>query len=262
MARTRRQLPDSPRGQVMNLRAHQRLVASFEKDRKIPDPDRSVLKVKEGAKGSCLLVHGVSTGPGDLHELADVLFNADFNVYVLRLPDYGTQGNTISEVSWESALYQAQQCYQILSRGGGKVHVVGMGFGATLALLLALQESVSSLVLLSPAIMPRESIFQRLLVRLKLHRLRLVHGWLGWNADLMEGMDKARGKIGQINVPIFAAQCEDDDRASPNSLRILQNKSRNKGSRFQVFPHGGHSILTEHGKDILYDRILQFCGSA
>lgn len=245
----------------MTLRAHQRLVASFEKERKIPDPDRSVLRVKEGAKGSCLLVHGVSTGPGDLHELAEVLFDADYNVYVLRLPDYGTSGNTISEVSWESALHQARQCYQLLARGGGKVHVVGMGFGATLALLLALQESVSSLVLLSPAIMPRESIFQRWLVRLKLHRLRLVHGWLGWNADLMEGMDKARGKIGQIRVPIFAAQCEDDDRASPDSLRILQNKSHNKGSRFQVFPHGGHAILTEHGKDVLYDQIIQFCAS-
>ncbi len=262
LARTRTQVPDSPRGHVMTLRSHQRLVASYEKVRKIPDPDRSVLRVKEDAKGSCLLIHGVSSRPGDLHELADVLFESDFNVYVLRLPDYGTAGHTISEVSWESALYQAQQCFQLLARGGGKVHVVGMGFGATLALLLALQESVSSLVLLSPAIMPRESFLQRLAVRLKLHRMRLIHRWLGWNADLMEGMDKARGRIGKIKVPIFAAQCEDDDRASPTSLRVLQNKARNKASRFQVFPQGGHSILAVHGKDVLFNQILDFCGSS
>lgn len=261
MARTRRNLPDTPRGQVMTLRAHQKLVDSFEKERKIPDADRSILRVKEGAKGACLLIHGVSTRPGNLYELADVLYEADYNVYVLRLPDYGTPGHTISEVSWESALHQAQQCYRLLARGGGKVHVVGMGFGATLALLLAHQESVSSLVLLSPAIMPRESWFQRLLVRLKLHRLGMVHKWLGWNADLMEGMDKARGKIGQIRVPIYAAQCEDDDRASPTSLRVLQNKSRNKGSRFKVFPEGGHAILDVHGKDILFKQIVQFCGT-
>jgi esterase/lipase len=262
MARTRRQLPDSPRGHVMTLRTHQRLVDSFEKERKIPDPDRSVLRVKEDSKGSCLLIHGVSTRPGDLHELADVMFDSDYNVYVLRLPDYGTPGHTISEVSWESCLYQARQCFQILARGGGKVHVVGLGFGATLALLLALEESVSSLVLLSPAIMPRESMFQRLVVRLKLHRLGFIHNWLGWNADLMEGMDKARGKIGKIRVPIYAAQCEDDDRASPASLRFLQNKVPNRSSRFQVFPEGGHAILAEHGKDVLYNQIIQFCGSA
>lgn len=245
----------------MTLRTHQKLVASFEKERKIPDADRSVLRVKEGVKDSCLLIHGVSTRPGDLHELADVLFDSDYNVYVLRLPDYGTPGHTISEVSWESSLYQVQQCYQLLARGGGQVHVVGLGFGATLSMLLALKESVSSLVLLSPAIMPRESFFQRLLVRLKLHRLDVVHRWLGWNSDLMEGMDKARSKIGKIGVPIYAAQCEDDDRASPASLRFLQNKARNKASRFQVFAEGGHSILAVHGKDVLYNQILQFCGS-
>jgi esterase/lipase len=245
----------------MTLRAHQRLVASFEKERKIPENNRSVLRVKEGAKGSCLLIHGVSTRPGDLYELADVLFEADYNVYVLRLPDYGTPGHTISEVSWESALHQAKQCYHLLARGGGKVHVVGMGFGATLALLLALNESVSSLVLLSPAIMPRESWFQRLLVRMKLHRLRFVHNWLGWNADLMEGMDKARGKIGQIRMPIFAAQCDDDDRACPTSLRVLQNKAQNKASLFRVFPEGGHAILAVHGKGVLYPAIVDFCGS-
>ena len=100
------------------------------------------------------------------------------------------------------------------------------------------------------------------MVRLKLHRLRVVHRWLGWNADLMEGMDKARGKIGKLRVPIYAAHCEDDDRASPTSLIILQNKARNKASRFQVFSEGGHAILAVHGKDVLYNQILQFCGSA
>jgi esterase/lipase len=75
-------------------------------------------------------------------------------------------------------------------------------------------------------------------------------------------MDKARGKIGQVGAPIFAAHCEDDDQASPSSLRILQNKARNRASRFRIFPEGGHAILTVHGEDVLYEQILEFCGSA
>jgi len=259
MSRTRVEKPDTARGHVMNLRAHQNLVASYEQVRNIPDPDRSYLRVKENARGSCLLIHGVSTRPGDLRELAARLFDADFNVYVLRLPDYGTPGHTISEVSWESSLHQAVQCFRLLARGGGKVHVVGMGFGATLALHLASKENVSSLVLLSPAIMPRENLFQRMAVRLKLHRLGFVHNWLGWNADLMVGMDKARGGVGKLKIPIYAAQCDDDDRASPSSLRFLQGKARHAASRFQVFPTGGHAILAEHGDRFLYGEILKFC---
>jgi len=259
MARTRKGQPDTPRGHVMTLRTHQRLVASFEKERAIPDPDRSFLRVKEGARGSILLIHGVSTGPGDLRELANVLYDSEYNVYVLRLPDYGTTGHTISEVSWESALHQARQCFQLLSRGGGKVHVVGMGFGATLALHLARTEGVSSLVLLSPAIMPKASLLQRMLVRFKLHHMKFIHRYIGWNADLMEGMDKARSQVGKLKIPVYAAQCEDDDRASPLSLRFLQRKANHKASRFQIFPTGGHAILAEHGERTLFRDIVKFC---
>lgn len=259
MARTRKQQPDSPRGQVMTLRTHQRLLASFEADRKIAERDRSFVRIKENAEASCLLIHGVSTRPGDLRILAEVLHEAGATVYVLRQPDYGADGNTISEVSWEASLERARQSLRLLARGGGQLHVIGMGFGATLALHLAATERVTSLVLLAPAIMPRESFFQRLLVSWKLHRIGFVHRWLGWNADLMEGMDKARGKLGRLNVPIYAAQCDDDDRASPASLRFLQRKARHKASRFQVFPHGGHAILAAHGDKVLFDEIRRFC---
>ncbi len=243
----------------MTLRAHQRLVASFEKERAIPDPDRSFLRVKEDARGSVLLIHGVSTGPGDLRELANFLYDSSYNVYVLRLPDYGTPGHTISEVSWESALHQARQCFELLNRGKERVHVVGMGFGATLALHLARVESLSSLVLLSPAIMPKASLVQRLLVRFRLHHLKFVHRYVGWNADLMEGMDKARSQVSKLKVPVYAAQCEDDDRASPVSLRFLQRKSKHKASRFRIFPTGGHAILAEHGQKSLFKDIVNFC---
>jgi len=259
LARTRRKLPDTTRGQVMTLRTHKRLLETFESEREIPDADRSYVRVRENAVGGVLLVHGVSTRPGDLHVLASELHDAGFNVYVLRLPDYGRPHHTISEVSWEAALEQVRQCHRLLARAGGKVHVVGLGFGAALAVHLAAAESVSSLVLLSPAIMPRESFFHRLLVRLKLHRVGFIHRWIGWNADLMEGMDAARGQLGNLKVPVFAAQCEDDERASPDSVRILQRKTRHPASRFRIFPEGGHAILTVHGEETLYAEILEFC---
>ncbi|MBU8869413.1 MAG: alpha/beta hydrolase [Gemmatimonadales bacterium] len=259
LARTRKKQPDTARGHVMTLRSHQRLVASFESERKIPQHERSFLRIKETARGSVLFIHGVSSSPGNLRELADRMFDVDFNTYVLRLPDHGTKGDTISGVPWKSSLTQVWQDYRLLARGGGKVHVVGMGFGAALALHLAAKERVSSLVLLGPALMPRNSFFQRMMVRLKLHRLPLVHSWLGWNADLIEGMNQARGKVSKIKVPIYAAHCEDDDRACPTSLRFLQRKARHSASRFRVFPDGGHAILETHGQSALFKDILKFC---
>ena len=117
---------------------------------------------------------------------------------------------------------------------------------------------MDSLVLLSPAIMPKESFFQRLLVHLRFHRLGMVKRWLGLNTGMMEGMDRARSKIGQIRVPVYAAQCEDDALASPASLRILQRKAAHTASRFQIFADGGHDILAAHGEQVLFGEILKF----
>jgi pimeloyl-ACP methyl ester carboxylesterase len=81
---------------------------------------------------------------------------------------------------------------------------------------------------------------------------------LGWNADLLDGMDSARGMVGQLKVPIFAAHCEDDERIAPNSLRVLQKKAKHRNSRFQLFPSGGHTILASHGEQGLNQSILSF----
>ncbi len=261
LARTRGDREDTPRGQIMTLRTHQKLIAAFEAGRHIPEEDRTFLRVRENARGSFLLIHGMSTGPADLRGLARHLGDNECNVWVLRLPELGAVPGALSHASWESSLLQARQRCQMLSRGGGKLHVVGLGYGAALALHLASRsEMISSLVLLAPALMPRVSAFQRQLVRFRLHRLAMFRKWLGVNADLLEGMDTARSRVGRVQVPIYAAQCDDDDRASPLSLRFLQRKAHNRDSRFQVFPTGGHAILAAHGERVLYGEILKFCG--
>jgi len=260
LARTRGDREDTPRGQIMTLRTHQKLIAAFESGRHIPEEDRTFLRVRENARGSFLLIHGMSTGPADLRGLARHLGDNECNVWVMRLPELGTNPDSVSHASWESSLVQATQRCKMLSRGGGKLHVVGLGHGAALAMHLGSLEAVSSLVLLAPALMPKVSAFQRQIVRMRLHRLAFFRRLLGLNADLMEGMDAARGRVGRVRVPIYAAQCDDDDRASPASLRFLQRKANNNESRFQVFPTGGHGILAAHGERVLYGEILKFCG--
>ncbi len=258
LAQRRKGRQDNARGHLITLRAHQRLVASFERERNIPQADRSRFLLRSDARGCCLLIHGISTGPDDLAELGDRLHDDGWDVYIMRLPGYGRGDSTLSDNSWESYLNQVTQCFRLLAGGPGKVHVVGLGYGATLALLLSKREKPASLTLLAPALIARESFFQRLLIRLRLNRLALVRRWLGWSAGLVEGMDRARSCAGHARVPIFAAQCEDDESASPDSLRFLQRKARHGASRLRLFPEGGHAILASHGEGSLYEGIIEF----
>ena len=78
---------------------------------------------------------------------------------------------------------------------------------------------------------------------------------------MLTAMKGARASIPRIRAPIYAAQCDDDDRMSPISLRVLQKNARHRASRFKVFPTGGHDILAAHGPEILHVEVQKFLRS-
>jgi pimeloyl-ACP methyl ester carboxylesterase len=135
---------------------------------------------------------------------------------------------------------------------------VGHGFGASLAIHLARREPTARLALLAPALVPRVTIFERLFLRMKLHRLRWLRPRLGWSPEILEAMETARQQVPRLRAPVYAAQCEDDERISPISLRVLQKRVRHRASRFRIFPSGGHQVLAAHGESSLHAEILEF----
>jgi esterase/lipase len=71
-------------------------------------------------------------------------------------------------------------------------------------------------------------------------------------------MESARSQISRLRLPVYAAQCDDDEHISPISLRVLQKRVRHRASRFRAFPSGGHDLLATHGAEDLHGEILSF----
>jgi esterase/lipase len=258
LARTEEQRKRGGRSRLISLRTRQRLAAAYESAREVPADERSFYLVGENDADSCLLIHGAQSGPAAYRALATHLHRNGLTVHALLLPDHVVDDGVVAEVEWRSSLQKARQAFRHLRQVSDRVHVVGMSFGSVLAIQLARHEPVASLALLAPALIPRVSPLEKLALQLKLYRLPWFRQRLGWNADLLDGMDTARGIIGRLEMPIFAAQCEDDDRIAPDSLRHLQKKARHRASRFQLFPSGGHTVLASHGEQGLNQAILQF----
>ena len=258
LARTEDRHGRDGRTRLITLRTRQRLAAAFETEREVPRENRSFYLVGEKDADTCLLIHGTQSSPAAYRSLGNYLHRNGMTVHALLLPGHVVDDDVMADVAWRSSLQQARQAFRQLRQVSGRVHVVGMSFGAVLAIQLAVKEPVTSLALLAPAMMPRVSPLQRLALHLRLYRLPWVRQRLGWNADLLDGMDTARGMVGQLKIPIFAAQCEDDERIAPNSLRILQKKAKHPNSRFQLFPSGGHAVLASHGEQGLNQSILSF----
>jgi esterase/lipase len=258
LGRARGQHHGSERARVMTMRTERRLLASFEAQRGIPADDRSLLLIRDDAQDAVLMLPGTRSTPAVLASLAGHLHGAGLTVLARNLAGGVLEKDEELHAAWRADLLVARRSYQLLAQVHRRVHVVGYSFGSTLAVLLAAREPVSRLVLLAPALQPLVPLTRRVMLGLKLHHLPWIRRRLGWHADVLEGMEKARGSVSRLRMPIYAAQCDDDESVAPDSLRYLQKKARNQISRFQVFPTGGHAILAAHGAAVLNEEIRRF----
>lgn len=258
LERTRQERTGSSRSRLIYLRTHKRLQVALEELREVPPDRRSLIEMQDEASKACLLVHGAHGSPADMKPLARFLHRRGFTVYALLLPGHGYVDSLPAQMMWRASLQEVRLRFRLLRGVFRRVHVIGFGFGAALAIHLARRDQVTSLALLAPALVPRVSIFERFFLRLKLHRLRWLQPRMGWDPEVLEAMESARVQVGRLRVPVYAAQCDDDERISPLSLRVLQKRSRHRASRFRVFTTGGHDILSAHGESALHSEILKF----
>jgi pimeloyl-ACP methyl ester carboxylesterase len=256
--RKRAEWADSERARIIFLRTHKRLQAALEEEQGVPEDSRSWLAIQDGSSEACLLVHDTGGSPADLLPLAEHLHEGGLTVQAMLLPGHGIPESIPAQVTWGACLQEVRLRSRLLRQVHRRVHVVGHGFGADLAIQMAHQEPVSSLVLLAPALVPRVSLLQRMLLRLGLHRVPWLRRHLDWDPQMLAAMARTRAVIGRLRVRIYAAHCEDDERISPLSLRLLQKRSRNRANRFQILPTGGHDLLAAHGQALLNDAIRGF----
>ena len=258
LQRTRRGKTHDARTRLMLMRTHDRLHLLGEAELGVPKHQRSFLRAGQPDAPGVLLIHDVQQGPAHLVPLAQTLNAAGLTVHGLLLAEYGHGITARPEARWRAALQRLRGGYQLLADTCPEVHVVGVGFGAALALHLAEREKVRSLVLLAPDLVPKVSLWVRLLWALRLMRLTPVRRRLGTLVDATESMHAAQELAGKLKLPIFGVMCDDDDRASPQSLRLLQKRVHDPRCRFQAFATGGHDVLAAHGSAGLERDILAF----
>jgi alpha-beta hydrolase superfamily lysophospholipase len=114
------------------------------------------------ARGSALLLHGLTDSPYSMRALAESLHARGFDVTVLRLPGHGTVPAMLTDVSfadWQQATLLAARAVAARTPPDAPFYVGGYSTGGTLALLYALQSlqepalrRPTRVLLVSPAI--------------------------------------------------------------------------------------------------------------
>lgn len=108
-------------------------------------------RVRGGARGGALLIHGFTGSPYEMRPLAEPLAEAGFDVLGVRLPGHGKRidGEPNDWAAWRDEVVAG-----LGELAGSPVALIGLSMGALLALEVATERParVSAIVALSPAI--------------------------------------------------------------------------------------------------------------
>ena len=242
---------------------------------------------KEGGSTapSALLLHGMSGSAEEMLSLAEALHGAGYNVVLPLLSGHQADIELLKVTTANDWMGDAEEALEELERNSsGPVSVIGLSFGAVLALWLASRfpERVSALVLLStPAVLRSrrdeavlrllsllpDSLLDKLGTRTKKERANNLFSTprvamsahsIGAGARLQQILRLAISSASKIRCPVLALQDPNDHLVSPQALARLRAKLVNCPFSSVEILHGEHELTIGPKHDEVQKHIIEF----
>lgn len=242
------------------------------------------IEIREGAEeftlGSgptgVLLIHGFTGSPRSMRGLGEFLAERGLSVRGPRLPGHATSWqdcNTKTARDWTDAVDDE---FERFSAAHEEVFLVGLSFGATLALNLAVRQPdrVSGVVSLAGFVLSKDPLrfaapvmglvlksfpglgndiaepgqdelcYDRIPVRAVPHVLKL--------------MKQTRGLLPSLRVPLLAMHSRNDHTVSPDSSQAIYDEAGSTDKDLIWFERSYHVITMDYDRDEIFERTYNF----
>lgn len=242
------------------------------------------IEIREGAEeftlGSgptgVLLIHGFTGSPRSMRGLGEFLAERGLSVRGPRLPGHATSWqdcNTKTARDWTDAVDEE---FERFSAAHEEVFLVGLSFGATLALNLAVRQPdrVSGVVSLAGFVLSKDPLrfaapvmglvlksfpglgndiaepgqdelcYDRIPVRAVPHVLKL--------------MKQTRGLLPSLRVPLLAMHSRNDHTVPPDSSQAIYDEAGSSDKDLIWFERSYHVITMDYDRDEIFERTYNF----
>ncbi|NJN15223.1 MAG: alpha/beta fold hydrolase [Oscillochloris sp.] len=235
-----------------------------------------------GSNHGCLLVHGFSGKPGELHPLGIALAERGHTVFAPRLPGHYGDPAALAVINWHDWLGAVQSAYRYMLSRCTTVSLVGFSLGGALSILIAAQQPPRRLVLLATPLainadpwivaglplarytMPWFYPFERadfadpqvraqILARqpdadlddpeLQTYLRRHIRISTGAIDELRRTLSAARTALPHVQTPVLVMHGRDDDIALPQSAQTIFRTIGSRSRQLIWWDNTAHQML-------------------
>jgi carboxylesterase len=230
-----------------------------------------------GGPHGVLLIHGFTGLPAEMLLLGQYLQERGFTVLGVRLAGHGTTAEDMSHMVWEDWLDSVRDGLAILGGACEDISVIGHSMGGLLALLVAADYTVSSVIPLAAPIfiapergiefLPPRNVSLGVFIPKARRLLKNVppaanHTYRTMPLisvhELVAGIEAVKPRLAEVQVPCLIMQGREDHTADPRSAVYIYNHIASSHKEIFWLEHAGHLLPLVDEREACFARAADF----
>ncbi|MFA6789000.1 MAG: alpha/beta fold hydrolase [Arcobacteraceae bacterium] len=238
----------------------------------------------EKSKIGIIALHGFSSAPMEVTEMAMYLHKKGFNVYAPRLRGHGTSSKDLKHRHWKEWYESVSRAITIATLMYDEIYIAGFSTGGLLALLSAKKNipKLKGIVCINAAlklndmriktVIPAIDFWNDLLESFNNHEYQKKYvdnqaenpeinydkHYIKSINQLNKLMQETSENLHKITLPIAIIQASNDPVVNPKSANEIYNHIASKNKKLYFVDFSNHVIIKGKNSKVVFDKIVEF----
>ena len=234
------------------------------------------------SKPACLLIHGFTGTPKEMHWMGDYLFQQGYTCLGVRLAGHATTPEDMIRTRWTDWTASVEDAYSLLRGVTDNIYLMGLSMGGVLSLLMSTKLKVRGVVAMSTPYKLEDDrrlkyieLISKFMPYLPKSKEPSGTGWFdkrAWQEHVaypqnpvrsISELDKLLGEmrraLPQVKAPLLLVHSKDDKYVLPENMELIDVALVSASEKTKLSIEGaGHVVTRDAARQQIFESALQF----